>query len=134
MEKPKKRYIIRTYTQGSSPAVQEIGGNVPTITGNDLRETVFRNQRQFLYFVGEDLRTVILRKFTAYMRPVPIVPHFTRIFIYGSWRRLFQRIQRFQRVERIERIRANAKTQLLGENATFGRKYNLLRKTADLQH
>ena len=47
MEKPKKRYIIRTYTQGSAPAVQEISKNVLTITGNGLTETVFRNQRQF---------------------------------------------------------------------------------------
>ena len=77
MEKPKKRYIIRAYTQSSS-------GNVPTITGSVLRGTVFRNQRQFIFFVGEDLRTVILRKLTAYMRLVPIVPSFTRIFIYGS--------------------------------------------------
>ena len=84
MEKPKKRYIIRTYTQGSAPPVPEISRNVLTITGNDLTETVFRNQRQFIFFVGEDLRTVILRKLTAYMRPVPIVPTFARIFIYGS--------------------------------------------------
>ena len=40
MEKPKKRYIIRAYTQGSSR-------NGLTIMGNVLRETVFRNQRQF---------------------------------------------------------------------------------------
>jgi len=30
------------------------------------------------------LRTVILRELTAYMRPVPFVPSFARIFIYGS--------------------------------------------------
>ena len=47
MEKPKKRYIIRAYTQGSVPAVQEISRNVLTITGNVLTERVFRNQRQF---------------------------------------------------------------------------------------
>ena len=47
MEKPKKRYIIRTYTQGSAPAVQKISGNGLTITANDLTERVFRNQRQF---------------------------------------------------------------------------------------
>ena len=46
-EKPKKRYIIRAYTQGSAPAVQKISGNVLTITGNDLTETVFRFRRQF---------------------------------------------------------------------------------------
>ena len=40
MPEVKKRYIIRAYTQGSS-------GNGLTITGNDLTETVFRNQRQF---------------------------------------------------------------------------------------
>lgn len=55
MEKSKKRYIIRAYTQGSVPAVPEISGNVPTITGNDLTERVFRFWRQFKYFVGEDL-------------------------------------------------------------------------------
>jgi len=84
MEKPKKRYIIRVYTQGSAPAVQEISRNVLTITGNVLRETVFRNQRQFIFFTGEDFCSVILRKLTAYMRPVPFVPTFARIFIYGS--------------------------------------------------
>ena len=47
MEKPKKRYIIRTYTQGSAPAVPEISGNVLTITGSDLTERVFRFWRQF---------------------------------------------------------------------------------------
>ena len=47
MEKPKKRYIIRAYTQGSVPAVQEISGNVLTITGSDLAERVFRFWRQF---------------------------------------------------------------------------------------
>ena len=83
-EKPKKRYIIRTYTQGSAPAVQEISRNVPTITGNNLTETVFRFWRQFIFFTGEDLRAVILRKLSIYMRPVPIVPTFARIFIYGS--------------------------------------------------
>ena len=67
-----------------APAVPEIGGNRLTITGNDLTERVFRNQRQFIFFTGEDLRTVILRKLTAYMRPVPIVPSLARIFIYGS--------------------------------------------------
>ena len=47
MEKPKKRYIIRAYTQGSAPAVQKISGNGLTITGNDLTERVFRFWRQF---------------------------------------------------------------------------------------
>lgn len=98
MEKPKKRYIIRAYTQGSAPAVPEISRNVPTITGNGLTETVFRNQQQFQYFVGEDLRTVILRKFTAYMCPVPIVPSFTEIFIYGSHREPSNIFQRFSNV------------------------------------
>ena len=98
MEKSKKRYIIRAYTQGSAPAVPEISGNGLTITGNDLRETVFRNQRQFLYFTGEDLRTVILRKLTAYMCPVPIVPSFARIFIYGSWREPSNIFQHFSNV------------------------------------
>ena len=93
MEKLKKRCIMRAYTQGSAPAVPEISGNVLTITGNGLTETVFRFWRQFKYFVGEDLRTIILRKLTAYMCPVPIVPSFTRIFIYGIHRKLFQRIQ-----------------------------------------
>lgn len=84
MPESKKRYIIRTYTQGSAPTVQEISGNVLTITASVLTERVFRFWQQFIFFVGEDLRTVILRKLTAYMRPVPIVPSFTRIFIYGS--------------------------------------------------
>lgn len=87
MEKPKKRYIIRTYTQGSAPAVQEISRNVPTITGNDLTETVFRNRRQFIFFVEEDLRTVILRKLTAYMRPVPIVRHLQPILLSEAIRK-----------------------------------------------
>ena len=77
MEKPKKRYIIRTYTQGS-------GRNVLTITGNGPTERAFRNQRQFLKNVERDFCSAILRKLTAYMRPVPIVPSLTRIFIYGS--------------------------------------------------
>lgn len=47
MEKSKKRYIIRTYTQGSAPALPEISGNVLTITGSDLTERVFRFWRQF---------------------------------------------------------------------------------------
>ena len=98
MEKPKKRYIIRTYTQGSAPAVPEISGNVLTITGNVLRETVFRFWRQFIFFTGEDLRTVILRKLTAYMRPVPIVPTFARIFICGSHREPSNIFQHFSNV------------------------------------
>ena len=83
-EKPKKRYIIRTYTQGSAPAVQEISGNSLTITANVLTETVFRFWRQFLKNVERDFCSVILRKFSIYMRSVPIVPTFARIFIYGS--------------------------------------------------
>ena len=47
MPEVKKRYIIRTYTQGSAPAVPEISGNVLTITGSDLTERVFRFWRQF---------------------------------------------------------------------------------------
>ena len=47
MPEVKKRYIIRMCTQGSAPAVQKISRNRPTITGNDLRETVFRFRRQF---------------------------------------------------------------------------------------
>ena len=84
------------------------------------------------------MRTVILRKFTAYMRPCPDCPVlYPNIYLRkppGIFQHFPTFFQRFQRIERIERIGANAKTQLLGENATFGRKYNLLRKTADLQH
>ena len=98
MEKPKKRYIIRTYTQGSVPAVQEINGNGLTITGNILTETVFRNQQQFQCFVGADFLTGDFRKFSTYMRPVPIVPSLTRIFICGSHRESSNIFQHFSNV------------------------------------
>lgn len=61
-----------------APAVQEISRNVLTITGSDLTETVFRNQRQFLYFTEEELRTGDFRDFSTYIcalsrlsRPLP---------------------------------------------------------------
>ena len=44
--KNRKRGTLYARTR-KAPAVQEISRNVLTITGNDLRGTVFRNQRQF---------------------------------------------------------------------------------------
>lgn len=98
--KNRKRGTLYVRTR-KAPAVQEISRNVLTITGNDLTERVFRFWRQFIFFVGVDLQTVILRKFTAYMRPVPIVPTFCLIFIYGSRLESSNIFQRFQRLEHI---------------------------------
>ena len=46
----------------------------------------------------EDLRTGDFRVFSTYMRPVPIVPTFTRIFIYGSHREPSNIFQHFSNV------------------------------------
>ena len=79
----RKRGTLYARTR-KAPALPENSRNVPTITGNVLRETVFRLWRQFLKNAERDFCSVILRKLTAYMRPVPFVPSFDRIFIYGS--------------------------------------------------
>ena len=119
-----------------APAVQEINGNGLTITGNNLTETVFRNQRQFIFFTGEDSRTVILRKLTAYMRPVPFVPSFTRIFIYGSQ---FKRLATYCNLLQLT-AGFHSKCQPLPSYAKFAKngfsvfKSQIRRKISDSQH
>ena len=96
MPEVKKRYIIRTCTQGSGSA-----GNQQK-PPDDHRKRPDRNSFQksatTLMFTEEDSRAVVLRKFTAYMRPVPIVPTFARIFIYGSRREPSNIFQHFSNV------------------------------------
>ena len=136
MEKPKKRCIIRTYTQGSAPAVQEINKNIPAITGNILTETIFKFWQQFKYFVGADFPGRYFFGIDHYMRPVPFVPSFARIFIYGSHREpsnVFQRFQRFERIgagssNALSALNARLKPPIPRLNAVFRR------KISDSQH
>ena len=137
MPEVKKRYIIRAYTQGSDLTVPESAE-----TAWRSRETTWPKQfseisdNSYFLWGGFSCPNYPAEE-VPYARPVQIVRKSALLFLRkpaGTFQLFPTFFQRFQRFERIERIGANAKTQLLGENATFGRKYNLLRKTADSQH
>lgn len=138
MEKPKKRYIIRAYTQGSGSVGNQ--QKRPDDHGKRPDRNSFQKSATIQIFCGRGFANRHFTETDSLYAPCPDCPDLYRIFYLRKPSGIFQHFptffQRFQRLERIgagssnafNALNARLKPPIPRLNAVFGR------KTADSQH
>jgi len=138
MEKPKKRYIIRTYTQGSGSAGNQ--QKRPDDHGKRPDRKSFQKSATILIFCGRGFANRHFTETDSLYAPCPVCPVlYPNIYlrkpsgIFQHFPTFFQRFQRFERIGAcssnvFNALNARLKPPIPRLNAVF------CRKTANLQH